>query len=335
MFFMMTILFSSCVTEHYYIDINKDGGSILCEQILAKSTYDQLISMGSDPSSFTSEGGKISFFTEDNVEYAKLSMEKEYSSLSNLKDAIASLGTASEENVSDPSENYFTAFDIVLNTTDDTFIVSGTFNTFDGIDSVYTKCTLSFVMPGDILSYNVGSKTESNTVTIDMLQAWSADSDKDFTIIAEASSNILLLIILIGAIVIVVGLATFAIILITINQRKRNQSNTMQYASSSDTNQYSTGAEMATPEVTPIDEPEDYYVDENGNTYYLDEHNNPYYIDDNGHPFYIDGNGNPFYIDNNGNPFYVNEDGIPFYVDENGKPFYIGEDGNPYYFTEE
>lgn len=306
-FVLSTILFSGCLTSNYNITIRPDGGSIMAELTMEKSTYDALEIQESD---VTEDGGTISFYTEDDVEYVKFSQEQTYSTLAELEQAIATLGTESNEDAGASSSDYFTDFSLKL--VDNKFVVSGTFNTIPDADTVYTKCTITLIFPGNITSHTIGTKKDDRTLSINMLNAWKEDATKTFSITAESGPNYIFIVIVGVAIAGLVGLAIFTIALVAVKNKQRAMASAPVET-----------APAMESDVTPVEEPEDYYVDAYGNTYYLDDSGNPYYLDD---------NGNPFYIDNNGNPFYVTEDGTPFYVDENGNPFYYDEEGNPHYF---
>ena len=325
MFVITIVLCTGCLTANHNIVINANGGTISKELIMEQSTYDALLGMGMTTDEITAEGGTITTFTEDDVDYVKLTLEETFSSIEELESAIISLGTESSEDMGeDESTPYFTTFSLKLD--NNKYVVSGTFNTIEDIDTLYTKCTLSFTFPGNITSFNVGSKTSDKTITINMIKAWEVDATKSFEIVANAGPDMMLIIILGIGVAILAGLAIFTISLVAVKNKQRAAAT----ASSEPT-----FTDIVDSQLPASEEPADFYVDANGNTYYLDDNGNPYYLDSNGTPYYIDANGNPFYLDSNGTPFYIDSEGNPFYVDENGRPFIVDEEGNGYYLDED
>ena len=322
MFVMTIVLCTGCLTANHNIVITANGGTISKELIMEQSTYDALLGMGMTTDELTAEGGTITTFTEDDVDYVKLSVEESFASLAELETAIISLGTESNEDDSTP---YFTDFSLKLE--NDKYVISGTFNTIEDIDTLYTKCTLSFTLPGSISSFNVGSKTSDKTVTINMLKAWEADATKSFEIVANAGPNMMLIVIIGIGVAVLAGLGIFTISLVSVRNKQR--------ASATASSSEPTFTDIVDSQLPTNEEPEDFYVDANGNTYYLDDNGNPYYLDSNGTPYYIDSNGNPFYLDSEGRPFYIDSEGRPFYVDTEGNAFYVDENGRPFILDEE
>lgn len=62
--FSILIAFSltACLEETNTIEINKNGGTAIHEQVITKEVYDQLIEMGSNPDEFNEEGYEITTF---------------------------------------------------------------------------------------------------------------------------------------------------------------------------------------------------------------------------------------------------------------------------------
>ena len=325
MFVITIVLCTGCLTAKHNIVINANGGTISTELIMEQSTYDTLLGMGLTESEITADGGTITTFTEDDVDYVKLSAEESFTSLQDLETGIINLGTESSEEMGESeSTPFFTDFSLKLE--NNKYVISGTFNTIEDIDTLYTKCTLSFTLPGNITSFNVGSKTNDKTITINMIKAWEAGAEKTFEIVANAGPDMTLIVILGIGIAILAGLAIFTISLVAVKNKQR--------AAAAASNE-PTFTDIVDSQLPTSEEPYDFYVDASGNTYYLDDNGNPYYLDSNGTPYYIDANGNPFYLDSNGTPFYIDSEGNPFYVDENGRPFVVDEEGNGYYLDED
>ena len=340
-FALTIVLCTGCLTAHHSVNITSDGGSITKDLTMAKSTFDSLVEMGLSTEDLTAEGGTISYYTEDEVDYVKFSMTETYTSISELESALKNTGTEGDEDLGEDSTSYFDAF-LLQYVDNEKFVITGRFSTIEDIGSLYTKCTLSFTLPYKITSFNIGNKTDDYTITINMLKSWEAGAEKNFEIVAEKGSNMpsVVMITILGiGIAILAGLTIFTISLIAVKNKQRQ----------------STTSEASFTEVvdSQIEEPEDFYVDSNGNTYYLDDNGTPYYLDSNGNPFYLDSNGTPYYIDSEGHPFYLDTEGRPFYVDkegrifyvdeygqaiyvdQDGRPFIIDEDGNAYYVEED
>ena len=352
---LVGIMLASCSLK-YRVNIEKDGGTIVFEQTMTKDQYESMVETDDDGDITPSEDATVEFYSDDGVEYAKISKKDVYDSLEDLEKAVLAIGTeVNEDGTINDVQQCLAEFHISLDEKKNKFKVTGTFNELmdeDNTSMMGASLTLYLTFPGKVTYYNIGDVVDEKTVTINLLNAVKTGTQKDFLIEANASFDVLQLMLIIIPIVILVGLASFTMVVIYRNRRQgvtpmpiNTTQNSQDFGSSplahmngesnnyynngyypeNNENEYEEGEYPEMEDTNEYAEPES-YLDDNGNMYYLDSNGDPYYLDDYGNPFYIDPNGNPYYIDSNGNPFYV---------DEEGRPFYVGEDGNMYYITDE
>lgn len=188
--FIMLLTLSSCVKEVYNFEINKNGGSVKHEQIITKEVYDTLISMGEDPSEFEEDGYKLTFYTENNVEYVKATESKTFESLYDLNKYLNHLGDAEEiADGTDLSDEFFKHTKIEADEEGKILSMTGVVGKQNDI-SLYTSCTIIFNFAGEIIDYNIGEKIDDNTLKIDMIEIWEGNSSKIFKIETEIPSGI-------------------------------------------------------------------------------------------------------------------------------------------------
>ena len=204
---LVTTLTSCYVEEELRVDITKNGGSVVQEQVIDKSTYDSLISMGADVDSVEENGGKISFFTRDGVEYAKISFSKDFNSLKDLSNYLGNLGEADNGAYTDIADRYFDQLSISYNESDKTISFKGKIGDQSDL-SAYTSCKLILNFPGKVLEYNIGKKTDKNTVEIDLLELWEDYPGYEFEIVAKGNNYTIVIIIcaiVLGLAIVIIG----------------------------------------------------------------------------------------------------------------------------------
>ena len=81
---LLSVVLSSCVKVTYEFNITPDNSSVKHEQIITKEVYDSLISMGADVSEIEDNGGMLTFYTENNTEYVKITFSEAFASLDEL-----------------------------------------------------------------------------------------------------------------------------------------------------------------------------------------------------------------------------------------------------------
>lgn len=190
--FMMIITFlflSSCVQETYNFNLTNNGGAVKHEQVVTKSVYDMIIS-NMAPSEREQEGVEVSFFTENDTEYAKITRSQKFNSLEELNSYLSQLGAQAEEgSQSDISDAFFTTIQVNVDESDKTLSIVGQIAKQDSVSS-YTSCDVIFKFPGKIISFDIGEEIDSNTIKINMLELWKSSSTATFTLKSEAAAQI-------------------------------------------------------------------------------------------------------------------------------------------------
>ena len=183
---LMLVVLSSCVKETYDFKITANGGSVKREAVITKEVYDELVAMGEDVSALT-EGGKLSFYTEDGTEYAKVTFSEKFDSLKELYTYMSNMGKSESGGTTDISDAFFARIDVSEEGNGDFLCITGVINNQSDI-SDYSSCDIILNFPGEITEYNIGEKIDDNTLSIDMVKLWESTSFKSFTIKAEAGS---------------------------------------------------------------------------------------------------------------------------------------------------
>ena len=215
---LMMLTLASCVKEVYDVEITANGGIVKHELIITRDVYDSLVSMGGDLSSIEESGGKLTFYEEDGVKYVKFSLTKTFDTLEALNAHLSSLGASEDENeTTDISDAFFENIEIEADEEKNTICLNGKINVQEDVSS-YTSCEIILNFPGRIVSYNIGEKTKSNTISIDMKELWDESSTATFTIKSTIRSEIssssggLVISIVVIACVLAVAAAAFVII---------------------------------------------------------------------------------------------------------------------------
>ena len=188
--FLCLFIFTSCVKETTTINIAPNNYNILKEEIATKELYELAIKTGSDPSEITENGGNISFFTENDIEYVKISETISFKSLSELNSFLEDLESYDSK---DPgSDNFFHSIKIEFNEKEKTYKLSGKIGSSRDT-SFYTSCDLIFNFPGKITKNNIGTLIDDNSIKIDMLNEWTTYPNTSFVVQAKSSSNLSIL----------------------------------------------------------------------------------------------------------------------------------------------
>ena len=185
---LLSVVLSSCVEETYEFNITPDKSSVKHEQIITKEVYDSLISMGSDASEIKDNGGELTFYTENNTEYVKITYSKTFTSLDELNTYLSSLGKNEEDSATDISDEFFTEIKVEADAENKFLCMKGTINDQTDITS-YSSCNIVFNFDGKITEFDIGEKIDDNTISIDMVELWNLSSTTSFTIKAEIVSS--------------------------------------------------------------------------------------------------------------------------------------------------
>lgn len=186
---LLAVVLSSCVRETYNFNISPDNSSVKREQVVTKELYDSLISMGSDASEIKDNGGELTFYTENNTEYVKITYSKTFTSLDELNTYLSSLGKNEEDSATDISDAFFTEIKVEADNENKIICINGTINEQDDISS-YSACDIIFNFNnGKITDFDIGEKIDDNTISIDMVELWNLSSTTSFTIKAEIVSS--------------------------------------------------------------------------------------------------------------------------------------------------
>jgi hypothetical protein len=205
----LALVLSSCVSETVTLDLKNDGGTIVYEQVITKEVYDSLISMGGDPEEIKKQGKELSFFKKDGEEYVKVSAKQKFDSLAELNEGLKKLGDTSNESgssMTSVSQKFFNEIYVHVDEEDKTMTFEGTIGKERDVSS-YISCELIVKFPGAIKEYNIGEKENSNTLKIDMLDAWENSPNKDFEVVASLSASGVGIVAAIGVVVILVSVA--------------------------------------------------------------------------------------------------------------------------------
>ena len=208
----LALVLSSCVSETVTLDLKNDGGTIVYEQVITKEVYDSLISMGGDPEEIKEQGKELSFFKKDGKEYVKVSATEKFDSLAELNAGLKKLGDTSgssgsaTSSMTSVSEKFFNEVYVHVDEDEGTMTFEGTIGKERDVSS-YISCELIVKFPGAIKEYNIGEKENSNTLKIDMLDAWENSPNKDFEVVASLSASGVGIVAAIGVVVILVSVA--------------------------------------------------------------------------------------------------------------------------------
>ena len=208
----LLLLLTSCVKETTTVDIHKDGGTVTQDMVITKEVYDYLMSLSSEEekAELTDEQTDISFFTEDGVEYVKISETQQFDSLSELSDYVSNLGV-SEDDDSDDSA-YFESLFINLTNSGSCIEVHGNVGIISDTTG-YTSCDVIFQFPGKVTYSNIGEIVDETTVKIDMLDAWENQAGRPFVIEANASNVLATLRVILIVVAVIVILAILLVLL--------------------------------------------------------------------------------------------------------------------------
>ncbi len=205
----LALVLSSCVSETVTLDLKNDSGTVVYEQVITKEVYDYLISMGGDPDEIEKQGKELTFFTEDGEEYVKVSATQKFESLAELNAGLKKLGDTSNEagsSMTSVSQKFFNEVYVYVDEDEKTMTFEGTIGDTRDVSS-YISCELIVKFPGDIKEYNIGEKIKSNTLKIDMLEAWENSPDKDFEIVSSLSASNIGVVAAVGVVVVLVAVA--------------------------------------------------------------------------------------------------------------------------------
>ena len=144
-----------------------------------------MVGYQADASDAEDSGGKISFYTENETEYVKISFSEKFNSLDELNTYLNSLGSDTSE--TDISGTFFENIKVEFNKDENSLSISGKILKQSNISS-YASCDIIFSFPGKIISTDIGEKVDDNTIKINMLEIWEASSTPTFAIKANASS---------------------------------------------------------------------------------------------------------------------------------------------------
>jgi hypothetical protein len=129
--------------------------------------------------------------------------------LAELNEGLKKLGDTSNESgssMTSVSQKFFNEIYVHVDEEDKTMTFEGTIGKERDVSS-YISCELIIKFPGAIKEYNIGEKENSNTLKIDMLDAWENSPNKDFEVVASLSASGVGIVAAIGVVVILVSVA--------------------------------------------------------------------------------------------------------------------------------
>ena len=164
---LLSVVLSSCVKETYEFNITPDNSSVKHEQIITKEVYDSLISMGADVSEIEDNGGMLTFYTENNTEYVKITFSETFASLDELNKYLSNLGNTQENSTTDISDAFFSEIKVEVDEENKVLCMKGTINDQTDI-TAYSSCNIIFNFNGKITEFDIGEKIDDSTISIDI-----------------------------------------------------------------------------------------------------------------------------------------------------------------------